>query len=55
MWIELHKKWLSEGNRLAIWNHLRDRANLPVLTLENAATFMLNPKIERDLKEYIDE
>lgn len=54
MWVEHHKKWLSEDHRLDRWNHVRHRAGLPDLTLEQAAQLLTNPTLYRDVKEYID-
>lgn len=55
MWLECHKKWLSEDNRLARWNHVRHRAGVHDLTLEQAATTLLDPKMLRDVKECLDD
>lgn len=53
--IELHKKWLSEDNRLSRWNHVRHRSGVPDLTLEQAAAALLDPKLLRDVREYLDD
>lgn len=53
--LEQHKKYLLEDNRLSRWNHVRHRAGKPDLTLEQAAQFLLNPTMHRDVKDYLDD
>ena len=55
LWLERHKKYLLEDNRLTRWNHVRHRAGKPDLTLEQAAEILFNPTMYRDVKEYLDD
>ncbi len=49
-------QWLDAHNRLARWNHVRDRAGLRELSRVEAIVVLvrMRPSDLRDLKEYLE-